>query len=134
MDNYYQNCPPKSYSKGLSNYKSSWVNNELIKSKNGIVRDDDYRLFLQMNAEKLMDSEWLNLRQTQSCWNNACVHDFPMRQNPVTFVQERQQADLLFKTNVLPPSVKCPSYVDYRMTKTPMSGVNVGKIGCNGNC
>ena len=134
MDNYYQNCPPKSYSRGLSNYRSPVVNNELIKHKYGIIRDDDYRLFLQQNAEKLMDSEWIYLKNTQSCWNNACVHDFSTRQNPATFVAERKQANLLFQTPVLPPSVKCFTYSDYRSNNTPLNNVNLSGLGCNGNC
>ena len=36
---------------------------------NGIVRDDDYRLFLQTNGNTLRDSEWLYLRQNYSCFN-----------------------------------------------------------------
>jgi hypothetical protein len=133
MDNYYKNCPPKSYSRGLTNYKNPWVNNELIKNKNEIIRDDDYRLFLQMNGEKLMDAEWLHLRNTQSCWNNACVHVYPTRQNPTTFTEERERANLLFKSSVLPDSFKCPNYADYRMTKTKLGSVNIVNR-CNGNC
>ena len=58
---------------------SDQTENEYIKYTNGIVRDDDYRLFLQTNAEKMMDSEWLFLRENYSCFNNACVHNYPLR-------------------------------------------------------
>ena len=62
MDNYYRNCPAKmDDGRFITNYKSSTCNNEYIKYVNGIVRDDDYRLFLQLNADKIMDSEWLYL-------------------------------------------------------------------------
>ena len=79
MDSYYANCPARSYSRDLTNYKSNSMVNEYIKYENGITRDDDYRLFLQINADKLMDSEWLYLRKNDSCWNNACVHNYPLR-------------------------------------------------------
>ena len=132
MDNYYKNCPPRSYSKGLTNYKNPAIFDEVIRNNNNIIRNDDYRLFLQMNGNKLMDTEWMHLRQTQSCWNNACVHDMPLRQDPRTFVEERDKANLLFKSTVLPQSVKCNQYADYRMTKTPLSNYNY--TGCNGEC
>ena len=128
-DNYYTNCPARSYGRDLSNFKSSSVNNEYIKYMNGIVRDDDYRLFLQTNGNTLIDSEWLYLRQNYSCFNNACVHQYPLRQDPRTFSQEMQKANSLFQTDVLPDSLKCPQFPDYRMTRTPMSNMDV-----NYNC
>ena len=41
MDNYYANCPARSYGRDLSNYKSDSMVNEYIKYENGITRDDD---------------------------------------------------------------------------------------------
>jgi hypothetical protein len=133
MDNYYKNCPAKmDDGRFITNYKSSSCNNEYIKYMNGIVRDDDYRLFLQMNADKIMDSEWLYLRKNDSCWNNACVHKYPLRMDPRSFVQERQNANLLFKEKELPVGLKCQSFVDYRMTTTPLQNYSVQPNSCNG--
>ena len=136
MDNYYTNCPPRSYSRDLTNYKTPSMINEYIKYENGIVRDDDYRLFLQTNAEKMMDSEWLFLRENYSCFNNACVHNYPLRMNPKMFTEERKKADSLFKDKILNDNLKCPKFADYRMTKTPLSNYNVSNGNCskNGNC
>ena len=136
MDNFYKNCPPKmDDGRFTTNYKSDSSINEYIKYMNGITRDDDYRLFLQINAEKLMDSEWLYLRKNDSCWNNACVHKYNTRMDPRFFVQERQNANLLFKTRELPTSLACPKYVDYRLTTTPMQNYQVSPNSCNsGNC
>ena len=98
MDNYYSNCPPKmDDGRFLTNYKTSSCYNEYIKYMNGIVRDDDYRLFLQLNADKIMDSEWLHLRKNDSCWNNACVHKYPLRMDPRLFNQERVDTNMLFQ-------------------------------------
>jgi hypothetical protein len=130
MDNYYVNCPPKmNDGRFTTNYKTATCINEYIKYVNGVTRDDDYRLFLQLNATKMMDSEWAYLRKNDSCWNNACVHNYPLRMDPRDFSQERMKADLLFQKKVLPNNLQCPQYADYRLTETPMQ-----KSGATMNC
>lgn len=131
MDNYYKNCPPRmSDGRFTTNYKSATCNNEYIKFTNNITRDDDYRLFLQTNGVKMMDSEWLNLKQNDSCWNNACVHKYPLRMDPRNFVQERTNADLLFKSKELPMDLKCDAYSDYRMSQTPLQNYQINSNEC----
>ncbi len=121
MDNYYRNCPPKmDDGRFTTNYKTSSSINEYVKYVNGITRDDDYRLFLQLNATKMMDSEWMWFRKNDSCWNNACVHNYPLRMDPKDFEQERLKANMLFQRKELPISLKCPVYADYRLTETPL--------------
>ena len=108
MDNFYSNCPPKmDDGRFTTNYKSDSSINEYIKYMNGITRDDDYRLFLQINGEKIMDSEWLYLRKNDSCWNNACVHNYSLRMDPRLFTQERENANMLFKAKELSENFKC---------------------------
>ena len=132
MDNYYKNCPPKmDDGRFTTNYKSDSSINEYIKYMNGITRDDDYRLFLQINANKLMDAEWLYLRQNDSCWNNACVHNYPLRMNPILFSQERENANMLFQQKELPNSFKCMNYDDYRMNETPKQKYQIEPMSCN---
>ena len=134
MDNYYKNCPAKmDDGRFITNWKTSSCYNEYIKYMNGIVRDDDYRLFLQMNADKIMDSEWMYLRKNDSCWNNACVHKYETRMDPRFFVQERQDANLLFKTNEIPKTLKCQAFADYRATTTPLQNFKVQPNTCNGS-
>lgn len=119
MDNYYRNCPARmDDGRFTTNYKSSSSYNEYIKYMNGITRDDDYRLFLQINADKLMNSEWLYLKKNESCWNNACVHNYPLRMDPRLFVEERQNANMLFQKKELGETFKCAKFADYRMTDT----------------
>ena len=56
MDNFYQNCPAKmDDGRFTTNYRSDSCINEQIKYVNGITRDDDYRLFLQV-VNKLLHS------------------------------------------------------------------------------
>ena len=132
MDNFYKNCPPKmDDGRFITNYKTSSSYNEYIKYMNGITRDDDYRLFLQINATKLMDSEWMELRKNDSCWNNACIHKYPLRMDPRQFVQERENNNMLFSNKELPDSFKCTRYADYRTSKTPLQNY---QIGPNNSC
>lgn len=117
-DNYYANCPAMNgVSRGLTNYQSSWIFDENLKRKNGIVRDDDYRNFLQMNGKKIMDAEWNELKRTESCYNNACAHVYPLDQNPKSFSEERKRANLVMQQKVLPSNLMCMKYVDSRMTR-----------------
>lgn len=133
MDNYYKNCPPKmDDGRFTTNYKTDSSINEYIKYMNGITRDDDYRLFLQINADKIMDSEWMYLRQNDSCWNNACVHNYPLRMDPRLFSQERENANMLFQKKDLPNSFKCTKYADYRMTETPLQNYQIEPNSCAG--
>ena len=78
MDNYYENCPAKmGIDYGLTDFRTPTVINERIKYNHNIVDNNDYRAFLQMNGTKMMDAEWLNLKKTQSCWNNSCsIHGY----------------------------------------------------------
>ena len=134
MDNYYQNCPAKmDDGRFITNYRSDTCINEYIKYANGIVRDDDYRLYLQLNADKLMDTEWSSLIKNDSCFNNACVHTYPLRMDPRDFAQEKEKANFLFKANNLPDNFKCPVYADYRMTETPLQNfkINNNQKICN---
>ena len=132
MDNYYKNCPPRmDDGRFTTNYKSSSTTNEYIKYMNGLTRDDDYRLFLQINADKLMDSEWLYLRKNDSCWNNACVHHYPLRMDPRLFSQVIENANMLFEKKELPNSFKCMDYSDYRMSETPLQNYQIDPNSCN---
>jgi hypothetical protein len=125
MDNFYQNCPPKmDDARFTTNYRTDTCINEYIKYANGIVRDDDYRLFLQLNGEKMMNLEWETLKKNNSCFNNACVHTYPLRMDPRNFAQEKEKANLLFKANNLPESFKCPVYEDYRLSYSPLNNSN----------
>jgi hypothetical protein len=132
MDNYYENCPARMEdARFLENYKSSTSIDEFIKFDNDIVRDDEYRLFLQINADKIMDNEWLHLKKNNSCWNNACVHKYPLRMDPRLFHKERSDANALFIQKQLDNSFKCDKYVDYRMSQTPLQSFNTGVDTCN---
>ena len=132
MDNYYENCPAKmGVDYGLTDFRSPTVVNEDVKHKNNIVDNNDYRAFLQTNGTKIMDSEWLKLKKTQSCWNNSCTHKYPLRMNPKDFIQERERTNMVFTDTNLPEILKCEYGSDYRMVNTPLQKYKIPYSTCN---
>jgi len=102
----------------LSDFKSATRRDEYIKYVNDIWRDDQYRLFLQLNGQELLDREWAYYRKYQSCWVNDCVHNYPTRGNPRQFAQEREAYDSIYnlKTNKqMAPMRQCQKYQDFRL-------------------
>jgi hypothetical protein len=117
MDNFYQGCPPKmSDGRHMTDYRPNTVMEEQIKYTNGIIRDDEARLFLQGNAEKFIDGEWKYLRDNRSCWKNECVHVYPTRMFPPWFNEEIHNYNTMSSPNHVP--FPCTSFGDYRMTVT----------------
>jgi len=119
MDNRYSGCPPKmSDGRLFTDYRTATRTNEYIKYINNIqCNNDNYRLFLQNNAVKLMNKEWKHARQTKSCWKNECVHVYPTRVQPQTFHTEMSNYNQLAlskkdRTIFFP----CEHMQDYRMT------------------
>lgn len=99
MDNFFHNCPPMMEDGGrhLTDYQTDTRRNEYIKYINDIWRDDQYRLFLQLNGKKILDREWEYHKKHNSCWVNDLIHIYPTRQSPMSFMQERQAYDSIFK-------------------------------------
>lgn len=120
MDNYFQNCPPMMEDQGrhLSDFQTATRRNEYIKYINDIWRDDQYRLFLQLNGQEILDREWAWHRKHNSCWVNDCVHNYPTRQPPRQFFQEREAYDSIYnlQTNKqLEPMRRCWKLDDFRL-------------------
>jgi len=121
MDNFFKNCPPKMEdARHLTDYRTATRREEYNKYVNNVIRNDDYRLFLQQNASRFMDDEWNYYRNTGSCWTNECVHNYPTRVYPPWFVEERHRYDQLQKP-VRSQIYKCSNKLDYRLTETDES-------------
>jgi hypothetical protein len=120
MDNFFQNCPPKmNDARHITDYQSATRRNEYIKYINDIWRDDQYRLFLQLNGKEIMDREWKYDKKYYSCWVNDCIHHYPTRSLPRHFWQEREAFDSIYNMNtheLFEPLRRCTKYKDYRMT------------------
>jgi len=100
----------------LTDFKSSTRRDEYIKYINDIWRDDQYRLFLQLNGSEIRKRDWDWNRKNNSCWVNDCVHNYPTRVNPRQMWQERQVYDSVFnlRTNKkLAPMRRCIKYPDF---------------------
>lgn len=120
MDNFFLNCPPMMDDKGrqFTDYQTSTRKNEYIKYINDIWRDDQYRLFLQLNGKNIMDREWIYNKKNNSCWVNDCIHKYPTRQEPKDFAQEREAFNSIFNLNIkkqYTPMRTCKKYNDYRL-------------------
>jgi hypothetical protein len=83
-------------------------------------------MFLQQNAEAIMDREWTQMKQTKAdtCVANECIHKYPTRVNPPWFVEERQ----IYDSAAYPENVKkypCKKQNgDYRLTVTKQGNPN----------
>ena len=118
MDNYFQPCPARmSDGRIWSDYRTSHRRELYNMQINGFNRSDDFRLFYQKNAEKILDDSWCGMKQ-KSCHTYPCFHTNP------TVPSHGQQYDemdaynnvRLGKTNIVP---QCDVPKDYRVTVTP---------------
>jgi hypothetical protein len=126
MDNYWKGCPPRmDDGRFLQDFRSPSRREQYIKHINGIVRDDDQRMFYQQNAEQIMDREWQILRRTQSCFTNACIHNYPTRTSPGSNYEELQMYNAVRKNKIMKEDKQyphCKQMADYRLTHTGSAG------------
>lgn len=118
-DNYFKNCPAKmSFPIHFTDWKTATRRNEYVKYINDIVRDDDYRMFLQKNGGQLMENDWAYSKNKMGCWENGCIHVYPTRTIPQFFPQERRDFDAFFNPKVRPYLInRCKKYADYKFEK-----------------
>ena len=121
MDNVYNSCPPKmNDSRFLTDFRSANTREQYVKTVNNFVRDDDYRVFLQQNAENIIDRDW-NYMKDKSCKNSVCIHKFPTRVTQGNNFEEMSLYNSV-RTGKLSPSSpnfpSCPAQNDYRISDT----------------
>jgi hypothetical protein len=121
MDNFFKTCPAKmSDGRLFTDYRTAVRREEYVKFINNIVRDDEYRAFLQKNSETILDKEWDYNRKNKSCWVKECIHNYPTRVYPPWFVEERIKHDSL-NDPTRTEKYECPKMSDYRVTVTKNS-------------
>lgn len=116
MDNYFQQCPPMmSDGRGLTDYRSSQVREELFRYKNGLTSENEARTFRINNADEIMDNEWNALKKTRSCFTQKkCFHN-----NPTTRVTTvYNNAEILAYNGYFPAPQCTVDQQDYRLTST----------------
>lgn len=116
MDNFFKNCPAKMEDgRHITDYRTATRREETNKYLNNLIRNDDYRLFLQKNANTIIQNEWTNLKQSASCRVNECIHNYPTRVSSSMYCEEKAKYDNLQnpKRKVVYP---CESFKDYRLT------------------
>ncbi len=112
MDNFFQNCPAiMSDGRLFTEWRSDVLLNENIKDVNNVVRDDDYRILLQKNADAFMNQEWMYISEQAKCNQTKCVHKYSTRMPLRYLCQEMNDYNARKVEN-------CPVYNDYRLTIT----------------
>jgi hypothetical protein len=119
MDNFNKNCPAMmSDGRLFTDYRTPHRREQYNKTINGIVRDDDYRMFLQNNAEDIMDRTWEHAKQTSSCTQNVCIHTYPTRTTPGYNYEEMRLYNAVRTGKGLKKVPLCKKLSDYRMSVT----------------
>jgi hypothetical protein len=121
MDNIFKGCPARmDDGRFFTDYRTANTRNQYIKTINGLVRDDDYRGFLQQNTNTLMDNEWNYMKQ-YSCTPKVCFHQYPTRVTNGENYNELTVYDAV-KLGKMTPQDKgfpiCDKFEDYRMSIT----------------
>ena len=80
-DNFYTNCPAKSYW-DMTDYRPSAIINDEIKELNGITSEEEYRQYIKDTGVSGV------YKMPKQCWNNNNIHIYPTRQKPSTFYEE----------------------------------------------
>jgi DNA-binding protein Fis len=114
VDNFYKSCLPKmSDGRNFTELRTDTRVNEYIKYLNGIQNHDIYRLFLQQNAHKMLDHEFMDYKQQGQCKQVSCIHHYPTRMSPYQFTEERLTFNASFD-----PAFKqhCRQFNDYRLS------------------
>ena len=118
MDNYYHGCPPMlSDGRIFADHRPATQREESIKYINNIVRDDEYRLFLQQNASTIMTNIWNEYSTNSSCFVNECVHNYPTRVGVNDFKVERENYNQLLRPKAERNNFHiCQKNNDYRLS------------------
>lgn len=115
MDNFHKGCPAlMSDGRLFTDYRPVNKREQYIKSINGIVREDDYRMFLQNKGKEIMNREWNYHVENTKCTANVCIHTYPTRTPPGSLHEEMALYNAVRsgKTNKIPV---CRSLEDYRL-------------------
>ena len=126
MDNYFNECPPMMDDGRLfTDYRSSQVREEVYRFKNSVISENETRMLRTNEAETIMDREWKNLRETNSCFTQKrCFH-----LQPITQVSSIYNNAEVLAYNGLLPALKCDvDCQDYRLTLT--KGSTEERSGC----
>lgn len=119
MDNFFKGCPPKMEDgRFLTDFRTPSTREQYNKAINGIVRDDDWRMFLQKHADHIMDKQWNYMRTNYSCFTNACIHDYPLRTTPMMNYDELEMYNAVRLGKPVKDFPYCKNMADYRMTVT----------------
>lgn len=121
MDNFFLGCPAKMEDgRYMTDWRTANTREQFNKALVGVSNEDEYRVFLQQNGEKVLDKEW-GLLKSSSCTSRVCFHSLPT--NPAPGASNREfvtynevKTGKIDKSN--PAYPKCQPMNDYRMYDT----------------
>ena len=119
MDNYFKECPANmSDGRIFTDYRTSSRREQFNKTINGIIREDEYRAFLQNNGETILNRIWNNSKQNFGCFPNQCIHKLPTRTSPNNQYLEMQCYNSVRQGKKPLCNVSCTNLNDYRANWT----------------
>ena len=114
MDNRYLECPAKMEdARFLTDYRSANTREQYVRSINGFVDTNQYRLFLQNNASQIISNNFDNLVAKNSCGTESCIFNQPTRVTAGTNSELVKYYDDVQLGRASRP--KCPDYPKYTM-------------------
>lgn len=115
-DNFFPECPAVMAYSAMTDYRTAAVREHHIKKLNGFIRDDDYRQFLQNNAEKILDAQWDYNNTNFMCHPNVCLHNYPTRVTDADLKNELKRYTAVKSGKEVSPPPACPKLPEYRTT------------------
>jgi hypothetical protein len=117
-DNYFKGCPAKMQDgRILADYRTATRREQYIKTINGFDNDNDYRWFLQNNADAIMDNEWTFYRKNFSCYPQYCFHNTGTRTTSQSNIAEMTTYNNIKTGKPVKVQPICESYDDSRLNK-----------------
>ena len=115
MDNFFKSCPANmSDGRIFTDYRTSSRREQYNKTINGLVREDDYRAFLQSNGSKILDRIWTHNKEIYGCFPNQCIHRSPTRTTPANQYNEMQYYNAVRQNKPVAIKPVCAPLLDYR--------------------
>lgn len=127
MDNYFNECPPMMNDGRLfTDFRSSQVREELFRHNNCVLSENEARTLRIENGNRILDTEWGNLRKTKSCFpRKMCFHKHPTTRVTTSY---NNAETLAYNGYLQAPKCDGDCY-DFRLTSTV--GSRQPRLGCN---
>jgi hypothetical protein len=116
MDNYFKMCPAvMSDGRIFTDYRTATAREQHNKATKNLVRDDEYRLYLQGSGKNIINDEW-SQNVKNYCFPNVCLHTNPTRSSTELDIKELRNYNNVRTGKTAASLYKCKAEQDYRVT------------------